>query len=285
VINAPTRALNPTIDQSIVDRALAEDPAAARAEWLAEFRSDISGWLPSELIEAAVDKGITVRPPHPAFEYAGFADPSGGARDSFTCGIAHHEGETAVLDCLVEIRPPFDPAAATAQIAAVLKQYRVHSVVGDRYGAQWVVSAFDQNGIHYKHSERDRSAIYADALPLFTSGKARLLDNRKLVSQFSSLERKTSSMGRDKIDHGPGGHDDLCNSAAGALVNVVRDASHRSETISLYELFRRSNPDNWPEPSFEENYAEAEAAAGRGELRGAQLRWFMAERAKRQGLR
>jgi hypothetical protein len=46
----------------------------------------------------------------------------------------------------------------------------------------------------------------------------RLLDNRKLVSQFASLERHTSSMGRDRIDHGPGGHDDLCNSAAGALM-------------------------------------------------------------------
>jgi phage terminase large subunit-like protein len=33
--------------------------------------------------------------------------------------------------------------------------------------------------------------------------------------------------------------------------------------------------------SVEENYKEAEEAAGRGELRGAQLRWFLAERAKR----
>jgi hypothetical protein len=33
--------------------------------------------------------------------------------------------------------------------------------------------------------------------------------------------------------------------------------------------------------SVEENYKEAEEAAGRGELNGAQLRWFLAERARR----
>jgi hypothetical protein len=81
-----------------------------------------------------------------------------------------------------------------------------------------VVSAFAAAGINYRHSERDRSAIYSDALPLFTSGRALILDNPKLISQFASLERKTSPIGKDRIDHGPGGHDDLCNSAALAMV-------------------------------------------------------------------
>jgi hypothetical protein len=150
-----------------------------------------------------------------------FCDPSGGARDSFTAAIAHDEAGTAVLDCLVEIRPPFNPSTATQQIAATLKSYGLTETTGDRYAAEWVVAAFAKCGITYRHSERDRSAIYGDALPLFTSGRARLLDNRKLVNQFASLERRTSSIGKDKIDHGPSGHDDLCNSAAGALVNVT----------------------------------------------------------------
>jgi hypothetical protein len=90
--------------------------------------------------------------------------------------------------------------------------------MGDKYAAAWVVDAFAKQGISYEHSERDRSAIYLDALPLFTSGRARILDNKRLASQFVSLERRTSSIGKDKVDHGPGGHDDLCNSAAGALV-------------------------------------------------------------------
>ena len=51
------------------------------------------------------------------------------------------------------------------------------------------------------------------------SGCVRLLDNPQLVSQFAALERRTSPNGKDRVDHGPGGHDDLCNSAALALVN------------------------------------------------------------------
>jgi hypothetical protein len=224
VIRAATRQLNPTIDQSIIDEALAEDPARAKAEWLAEFRDDIGGWLDYELIEQAVDRGVTVRPPSSnRFKYWSFADPSGGARDSFTAAVAHEEAGIAVLDCIVEIKAPFNPSEATATIAGVLKEYGLRDTVGDRYAAAWVVSSFAQFGITYAHSERDRSAIYLDALPLFTSGKVRLLDNKRLVSQFASLERKTSTLGKDKVDHGPGGNDDVCNAAAGALIRAVHE--------------------------------------------------------------
>jgi hypothetical protein len=123
-----------------------------------------------------------------------------------------------VLDCLVEIRAPFNPDSATAQIADVIKSYRCHSTVGDRYGAEWIVQAFKKRGITYRHSDRDRSSVYLDALPLFTTGRARLLDNKRLVMQLASLERQTSSLGKDRVDHGPGGHDDAANVAAGAMV-------------------------------------------------------------------
>jgi hypothetical protein len=65
-------------------------------------------------------------------------------------------------------------------------------------------------------SERDRSAIYLDCLPLFTSGRARLIDNARLVAQFAALARRTFSTGRDRVDHGLSGRDDACNAAAGA---------------------------------------------------------------------
>jgi hypothetical protein len=81
-----------------------------------------------------------------------------------------------------------------------------------------VVDAFSKEGVKYLHSERDRSAIYADALPLFTACRARLLDSPKLVTQLANLERRTSSTGRDRVNHPSGSHDDLANSVALALV-------------------------------------------------------------------
>ena len=220
VVKATSMMLNPTLDQAIIDQALIDDPAAAKAEWLGEFRDDVGGWLPSEVIEAAVDVGITVRLPRKDFRYVSFCDPSGGMRDSFTCGIAHIEKDVAVLDCLIEVKAPFNPTQATATIAAVLKEYGLRDTIGDRYAAEWVVDAFIRQGISYKHSERDRSAIYLDVMAAFTSGRVKLLDNKRMVTQFANLERRTSPIGKDRVDHGPGGHDDLCNSAAGALVQL-----------------------------------------------------------------
>lgn len=228
VIQAPTRMLNPTISQDIVDRAMAEDPAAASAEWMGEFRDDIGGWLPFDVIDAAVERGRTVRPPYPMNIYRSFCDPSGARGDSFTMAIAHEEDGIALLDCLIEVKPPFNPMEAIGQIAKVLREYGLTETTGDRYAAEFNVAAFASCGITYRNSGRDRSAIYQDVLPLFTSGRVRLLDNPKLVSQFAALERHTSSVGRDRIDHGPGGHDDLCNSAAGALIAAgVADRSPR----------------------------------------------------------
>jgi len=45
VIQAGGPVLNPTIDSAVIDRARAEDPTAARSEWDAQFREDISQFL------------------------------------------------------------------------------------------------------------------------------------------------------------------------------------------------------------------------------------------------
>jgi hypothetical protein len=246
VIKAPTRVLNPTIDQSIIDAAMEDDPAAARAEWFSIFRDDVGGWLDLETIEANVDRGVIVRPPSPTIRYRSGCDPSGGSKDSFTCAIAHDENNIAVLDCVIEIKAPFNPTTATEQIEATLRQYGLHNTVGDRYAAQWVVDAFQKCGIRYQHSERDRSQIYLDTLPLFTSGAVRILDHKRLISQFAGLERKTGPLGKDRVDHGPNGHDDLCNAAALALITkgrqqmVITDEMLRAASRpSPYALPRR----------------------------------------------
>jgi hypothetical protein len=221
VIRAPSRTMNTvSISQEYVDRAMARDRAKASAEYMAEFRDDIAGWLGIDVIQAAVDAGVTVRPPSPLQRYVAFVDPSGGRGDSFTCAIAHDDQGLAVLDCIIERKPPFDPMSVIAEMSQVLRQYRVTEVTGDRYGAEFNTSMFAACGINYRNSDRDRSAIYQDCGPLFNAGRVRLLDNRALVSQFACLERKPGPLGKDRVDHGPGGHDDICNSAAGALVNA-----------------------------------------------------------------
>jgi hypothetical protein len=228
VVRGSTLQFNPTFDQRIIVKALADDPQLYGAEYNSEWRDDLATFITRDLITSAVDSGVTVRPPQKGIQYKSFCDPSGGSGDSFTMAITHADDETAVIDCLIEIRAPFNPDQATLQIAATLKSYGISSTVSDRYGAQWVVAAFDHNGIKLEHSERDRSAIYLDCLPLFNAGRVRLLDNTRLVSQFAQLERRTFSTGKDRVDHGRAGHDDLCNAAAGAMVLATERGGYDS---------------------------------------------------------
>jgi hypothetical protein len=221
VIQASSEVMNPAIDKAMIAAAYEEDPLAAAAEYGAQFRSDIDSFLPLETVEACVERGVTVRPPKAGVSYVGFADAaSGTGKDSFAIGIAHRENEEIVLDVAHEIKPPFNPQAAIAESAALFKNYRVFRVCGDKYAAGFVVEGFQRNGITYNYSERDRSQIYLEALPTLTSGRAKLLDNKRMVAQFAQLERRTSSSGKDRIDHPDNQHDDMANAVAGALVEA-----------------------------------------------------------------
>ncbi len=175
--------------------------------------------------------------------YIAFADPSGGRGDSFTAAIAHLEGDRAILDCLYERRAPFDPSTVVGEIGVLLKSYRISEVTGDRYAAEWVVSAFQKEAIRYRQSERDRSALYLDALPLFTSGRARLIDNARLIHQLATLERRTSRLGKDRVDHGANGADDVANAVAGALTLAV---AKRGFVVSAEALAASAIPPRIP---------------------------------------
>lgn len=221
---ADTRTMNPLVPQRIIDDALERDESAARAEYLAEFRSDLEAFVSEETIEAVTDTGVTERGAHSAYRYVAFCDPSGGGSDSMTLAIAHTEGERIVLDLIDEVRPPFSPDTVVARFPDRLRPYRVTKVSGDRYAGEWPTDAFKRYGVTYRASEHDKSGIYREALPLLTSERARLLDVPKLRNQLARLERRQTRAGRELIDHGPGGHDDVVNAALGALVLAAKPA-------------------------------------------------------------
>jgi hypothetical protein len=105
-----------------------------------------------------------------------------------------------------------------------------------------VVELFAKNGVRYEYSEFDRSEIYMECLPLLTSGRARLLDIKRLLAQFGSLERRALATGREVVDHPKGDrhHDDLANAVAGALAL----AGARKQTTVVVAV--RCEPDQYP---------------------------------------
>jgi hypothetical protein len=135
-----------------------------------------------------------------------------------TLAIAHREGDRAILDALRETKPPFSPDAVVKEFCDLLKSYGLRSVQGDRYGGTWPASRFQAHGIHYIVAEKTKSEIYLDTLPLLNSHRIELLEHPRLTAQLLNLERRTRSGGKDLVDHAPNAHDDLINSAAGALL-------------------------------------------------------------------
>lgn len=222
VWKAPTRVMNPTVPQRVIDEALERDPAWARAEYLAEFRDDVAAFITREAIAACIQAGVHERLPERRNRYVAFVDPSGGASDSMTLAIAHKEGDTAILDCVREREPPFSPEGVVEEFAELCRRYRICRVHGDRYAGEWPREQFSKRGITYTPAEKSKSELYIDFLPLVNSGAVDLLDHDKLVGQLANLERKTTRGKRDTIDHGPGAHDDIANAAAGALVAVTQ---------------------------------------------------------------
>ena len=237
VWQATTRDMNPLVDERVIAEALQQDEAAARAEYLAEFRRDIESFVAREAVEAAVVPGRRELPPVSGLPYAAFCDPSGGSADSMTLAIAHHENGAVVLDAVREARPPFSPEGVVAEFCALLKAYAVTTVIGDRYAGEWPRERFREHGVRYAVSDQAKAALYAALLPALNSGRVQLLDAPRLVRQLTALERRTAWGGRDSIDHGPGGHDDLANAVAGAVVAAEAQA-RRSDAYVRPEVER-----------------------------------------------
>jgi len=219
VAKAASRTMNPSLSERVVAKAYERDAAVAGAEYGGEFRTDVETFISREAVDACVVAGLIEIPPQFGVDYFAFVDPSGGGQDSMTLAIAHKSADdVAILDAVRERKPPFSPADVVAEFAALVKSYGIHSVTGDRWGGEFVREPFAALGISYQLSEKAKSDIYRDLLPMMNSGLVELLDNPRLTLQLIGLERRTARGGKDSIDHAPGAHDDVANAVAGAVI-------------------------------------------------------------------
>jgi len=181
-----------------------------------------------------------------------------------TLAIAHQEKTgRAVLDCVRERKPPFNPDDVVSEFAATLKTYRVGTVTGDRYAGEWPPERFQAHGIGYTSAERTRSEYYLELLPLLNSGRVELLDHLRLINELCNLERRTSRGGRESIDHPPNAHDDVINAAAGALVAAAKPApKYEFSSVSCGGVSRHTagQAQPWKEP--EKDYSVADREQG-----------------------
>lgn len=248
VVKAPTWRMNPTVkrDGEFLTEAFANDAASAAAEFGAEFRTDVEAFVALEVVEACVAPGVYERGPRHDVTYSAFVDPSGGSQDSMTLAISHHEGDAddglTVIDATREIRPPFSPEGVVKDFCDLLALYGISSVTGDRYAGEWPREQFRKHGVSYEVSEKTRSDLYRDMLPVLNSGRVVLLDDEKVVAQIVGLERRTARGGKDSIDHAPGGHDDIANAVAGAMSSAAQPGAPLGWFMTRHDTTTTTTP-------------------------------------------
>jgi hypothetical protein len=169
------------------------------------------------IVERAIISGRTALDPLDGIDFLAFCDMSGGSADDATLGIAHWDGQKAVLDLLVNQNAPipFNPRDAVVRFAERCKQFRCKIVHGDSYAGMTFRHDFQDCGIEYVVCKQTRTELYENLEVMLNAGQVELLDIAKLRRELSTIIRKGAS-----LDHMPGQHDDFVTSAAGALTLV-----------------------------------------------------------------
>ena len=251
VWNADTLSMNPTYDQRTITRAFKRDPVVAMSEFgldgVVTFRQAKAALFDADVVRNAIVIDRHELAPTPGAKYYAFVDAAQGSRsgDSMTLGIGHKEGGRAVLDLVLEVEPPFSPGRVIVdRFAPVLRQYRCSEVSGDRHAVGFVQEFFDACGIKFVPSVHSKSDLYSELLPLVNTGLVELLDQPTLRNQLLALERRSVRGGRDSIDHPRGGHDDVANVAAGALVSVTGVGAPKKKRVRFSFGDGRDNYDD-----------------------------------------
>ena len=227
VWKASSQVMNPTISDARLARERRQDASRARREYDADWVDDLSAFLESRLVEAAIDPGVHERASLDGVTYFAGADASGGGEDHFTYCVAHKEQDgTVVQDVLRGYGRGQNLEATVKEIAATLRRYRLSRIQADRYAANWVVEAFRREGVTLETSKLpdgsilDQSGAYLESEPLFMQGRVRLLDHPK-QREWITLEKHARPGGKTQVTHPKGGHDDYAASGARAFVQCT----------------------------------------------------------------
>jgi hypothetical protein len=132
VWQASAPAMNPTLSADYLRRMAQDDPEAYRSEVLGEFRPGLSTFFDPDALLACVEAGVRERRPQAKRAYAFFFDASGGRSDAAVLAGAHAEGGRAVLDVVRAWPAPHNPAGVIGEACALLRQFGVREVTGDR---------------------------------------------------------------------------------------------------------------------------------------------------------
>src|SRR5262249_9753496 len=151
----------------------------------------------------------------------------GTGKDSYALCIAHVEADgTVMIDVIRERKPPFIPSQVIAEFAELLRAYRITEVRGDNAGSGFHAGEWDRHQMPFRKDDDTPRETSLTALPVRLARRVRLLDNKTLRNQLTSLERTISASDKETVSHPRHGnaHDDVATAVCGAIVWALKAA-------------------------------------------------------------
>jgi hypothetical protein len=159
VIKAPPAVLNPTIDQSIIDKAYEDDLLVARAEWGAEFRDDIAAYIDPEMVAACVSPGVRELPPA-RVSLLRLHRSVGRQQRQHDVGDLPPRGRAGRHRLRARAAATIQPIRRLLEVRCDVEELRIGNVQSDKYAGGWPVESFAAHGIRVEQAAKPKSELY-----------------------------------------------------------------------------------------------------------------------------
>jgi hypothetical protein len=227
VVHGTSLDFNPSLPKAVIDRALARNPIGAKAEYLAQFLSELEGYASLETLRACTGTHREL-PPFAGFDHVMAIDVAfGSGEDSLAIACCYFDESNwrTVVTFVREWKPPFSPTQVLTEVVAHCRRWNVTELIGDRAAHNFVRDTLWQHGMHFRLSDRTTSDNFAELLQLLNSHEVLLPQHDVLLEQLQGLVAKPSSRGRTFYGHASGQHDDCAAAVACCVTHCALSTS------------------------------------------------------------
>lgn len=218
--------MNPSLDRDFLATEQARDPEFFAREYMAEFWESATGFLPPEMVDAAIVPGRYELAPNPECFYSSALDAAFRS-DQFGFSLVHRTSENRVvqdaLRCWRGSRAkPVNMTATVEEIVAMLRRFGVTRIAGDQHCAEPIRQALAAQGVEFiqRTTLGNKAQVMNTLRALVTSGQIELLDDPAQTAELKSLEQIVTGSGSVRVEASGSGHDDR----AVALAQAAHEA-------------------------------------------------------------
>jgi hypothetical protein len=237
-INLPTWEMNPRISQEFLDTERQRDPEKFKVEYGAQFASNLSALVASDVVDACIDDRRAALPPRAQFQgaYVLALDPARGGvgRDDYTACIVHFENGTLVVDKFHSFAADFEiNGRMEVNINAVedwiKEQHRLYvfdTIVMDQFNSAGTIQtlAGDLPITELTWTVSSKMKAFSKMRELFNAGQINLYRHEKAIMQIKNLTVTYKPSGQWTVTGGKAtGIDDLAFAMAGAILAASKD--------------------------------------------------------------